>query len=542
MELSWSNQSLVKQKITASIRYQLPEFEAPAMYWEGNSLVYQEIDGKITRYDTTLGERIYLYTPEAAISPAELRSVIGLDHNLIVAFSFANKTQLLLLENGYALPIYKTENFDIVAICGCGELRVAAAFSDRQIRIFSTIGKTDELARVTVKDQPMCMTYSNQALIIVAEENVFYTWQVDEDTEPIQLQSNQTNVLSRFARHIAFSKDGMLLSVSQSTASVFRITHGDGPKHHPILALFQTAHHAFAVHKGENDFLLVEMASGNEIRLVENKGFVTRFCMDGLGTLLYASSDGTGFLLNCVSGSRCPANAIPLTLAAVAGDPKGGFWIADRLGSIYRVEADGSVHLLWETKLNYSRVQELLCTGDTLVWRGWCDDQTNSGESRPETLMFFEPDNFRPLRLAGRRLFYKSDGFIETVAYDPIKGSLIVIVGNSASIDNGATNGVKGIIAGSIEDFIDEHERSITLDWLRTSIKDAVFGTNSYLYLLSTEGSIYCVDANTWKRRAVLSPSIPFQVISTSCILLDTILLADSKLNPYLCQMENKNE
>ena len=533
LELKWSNQKLIHHRTIETLCYQLPQFEAPAMYWDKHCLVFQGSNGAVKKYEANSGRQITLDLPEE-LRYWDLRSLATLDHSLILAMSSENASQLLLLEEGNGRQVVQIENTDVNAVCTCGPSRVAAAFSNSEIRVFGISGKMSEIVRIKTEEMPTCMGYDGESLIFATNRDSYYIWNIDQNNNPLLLQSNKTHSVSKQAQDIAITDDGTLLSISRSTVSILQITLGDEKTPGVIIALFQTPHSSFAVKKNEKAFLLVDLSSGNETHLAENSGRTTRFNMDGLGNLLYACSDGSGCVLKCTSGIRCRVNGIPSTLEAVAGDPQGGFWIADRLGCIHRLETDGSLHLIWEAESNYSRVQELLCTDNKLIWRGWCDSQTSLGESRPETLMFFELDHYRKLRHAGRRLFYKADGFIETVAYDSIKDSLIVIVDNSAS-------DARGIKAGSIEDYIVERESKNPLDWICHNVSAATFGTNSCFYLLSADGSIYCADANTWKRRAVLSPSIPFQVLSTSCVVQDCILLSDSNSNSYICRMENMN-
>jgi hypothetical protein len=375
------------------------------------------------------------------------------------------------------------------------------------------------------------MTANNDLLILATDRDTFYAWQVDENDGPTLLQSNQTHIVSRFARHMAFSEDESLLSVSQSTASVHRITSASGSIPGQIAALFQTLQSSFAIQKNEKSIFLLEAATGNEIHLVENASRITRFCADGQANLLYACSDGTGFVLNCIAGSRYPVNAAPSTLAAAVGDPNGGFWMADRLGNIHHMDIKGSNHFAYTLDPDNSRVQELLHTGDVLVWRGWFNDETIP-EGRPDTLFFFGSDRIGQLKQVGRRIFSKSDGFIETIAYDFIKNSLLVIFNNS-------TRGITEIRTGSIDDFILKRESHKTIEWVQDQVKAAQFSSGSTIYMLSNNGTVYCADSNTWERKAVLSPSLPFQVMSLDCSNQAGVLLSDSKSDIFSCRLES---
>lgn len=352
LDLDWSSRGLAKQNIVTTLKYQLPQFEAPAMCWNGHCLIYQKDDGDITSLDIFSGEQLYLIAPLDTNFRGELRSVATLNNDLILAMSSAAGTQLLFLANEHSRQICQIENSDVVSVCTCGASRVAVAFTNREVRVFSIAGNANELARATIKDMPICMAYDNGSLILATDVDTFYIWRFDESGSPTLLNSHQTNIVSRFARHIAFSDEETLLSVSQSTAVVLRITLGNDRSLRTILALFETSRHSYAVIKREKNVLLVKMGSENEIKLAEDTSRFMKFCMDGSDNFLYACSDGTGFVLNCISEFRCQVSAIPLSIAAVAGDPNGGFWIADRLGDIHRVETDGSVQQAWSSKSN----------------------------------------------------------------------------------------------------------------------------------------------------------------------------------------------
>ncbi len=532
LELDWSSQGLARQRVAAAFRYLLPELDAPAMHWDGHRLVYQGDDGGIVGLEPTTGEQVCLVDPGGTDGPGELRSVAALDGSLVLAVSSGVDTQLLLQGNGTYRQLCRIENAEVVALCACGTSRVAAAFSNRDIRVLRVEGAADEIARVTAKDLPTCMAYRSGSLVFATDWEEMYGWRLEETGGPMLLQSSQTKAVSRCARQLAFSEQGTLLAVSQSTAALLAAVLGNEPRPRTVLSLFRTAGHSCAVVKREKSVLLVDTASGSETGLAVDPSRIMRFSMDGRGNLLCASSDGTGFVLDGISESRRPVRAIPTSIAAVAGDPGGGFWMADRLGELHRVETDGSVRPAWSPESTIARVQELLCAGRTLVWRGWCSDRTESGEERPDTLLFFEAGPDRRLHQVGRRLFGKSEGFVETMAHDASRNSLIVILGNSA-------NAARGIREGSVEQFIARRESHRAIDWLRSYVRAADCRTGSNLYLLSEDGSISCLDSRTSERKAVLSPSVPLQVMSAGGGEGAAILLADAQSHIFLCRMEN---
>ena len=269
-----------------------------------------------------------------------------------------------------------------------------------------------------------------------------------------------------------------------------------------------------------------------ELQLTDNILGIVRFCVDGLDNLLYACSDGTGFVLDCITKSRRATRGIPTAIAAVIGDPSGGFWLADRRADIHRLDTDGSDQLIWSSKSELARAQELLCTDTGIVWRGWTNDPTESGEERPETLLFFSTDPARRLREIGRRVFSKSEGFIEAMAYDAARQALIVILGNSASASRAMRN-------GSIEDFIARRERHTPINRVRFPGIAADCTIDSSLYLLGGDGTVFCLDPTSSQQKAVLTPSTPFRRMSTGGEARNLVLVSDGTSNVYLCQKEN---
>jgi hypothetical protein len=193
---------------------------------------------------------------------------------------------------------------------------------------------------------------------------------------------------------------------------------------------------------------------------------------------------------------------------------------------------DGTIQQSWIPSTAYYRVQELLSMDKLLIWRGWCNEQTELGEARPDTLLFLEIDSTWHLRQAGQRLFRKAQGFIESIAANPVTRSLVVVLGNSAG-------GIREIRTGSFEDFVGNLENAMAIDWVPYHVDSVVFGEESNLFLLSSDGSIYCTDVITFDRKAILSPSVSFRMLSTSRLPQETLLIADNQSNLFLCQMEN---
>jgi len=531
IKLDWNNREIIKQSNVVTLKYYVPQFEAPTMYWQGHRLIFQNNEQRIMSFDVYLEELLCFIIPGNSNFPVELRAVTELNNDLILAISSSRHTQILHVVKGNSSQIYHIENVDIISLCKCDFITVAATFTNRMIMIFCINGTTNNIT-TTINEMPVCMACDNNSLTIVTDTNNFYIWKFAERGEPVILQSPETNYISKIPRQLALLKDGVLISVSQSEAATFKITTGNVKNRYSVLSLVETVSKYYAVIKRESNLLLVELSSGNEIMLIKFSSRTIRFCTDGLDNLLYVCSDGTGFIMNITSQSSCHISGIPSTMASVTGDPNGGFWIADRLGDIQHIETNGSIHLVWSSKSKNARVQELLSTNALLVWRGWLDDQAVSEEARPDTLLFFETNHSNHLQMVGQRVFRKPEGFIESITYNGSLQTFVVILGNSA-------NGKRGIRVGSAEDFIEQNERFIAVSWLPNRIKSATCKTGSNLYLLSEDGCIYCLDTRTFERKAGLSPSLPFQSMSTGWGQKDRILLADGKSDIYLCRILN---
>jgi hypothetical protein len=167
-----------------------------------------------------------------------------------------------------------------------------------------------------------------------------------------------------------------------------------------------------------------------------------------------------------------------------------------------------------------------------LIWQGWCSDRIDTGEGRPDTLLFFESDQSKHIRQVGQRLFGKSEGVIKTLACDSTEDDLIVILVDSAS-------NIHRMETGFISDFVEKREIKKTIGWIRDNIRAAGRRSGSGLYLLSHDGTVYCTNTDTWELKAVLSPSEPFQMMSVGGGLQGPILLADSKSDIFSCRLEN---
>ena len=533
IELTWGGDFLEKQIPFGIFKYKLPQFEAPFMYWNGHNFMYQEEGSGIYKCDLKTGETICLMAPDNNIKSLELRSSVLQDNSVILTMSSEASTQVLLLVNEEAKTFCEIESADIISLCMCGSDKIAVCFSNREVRIFEIKESKKLLTSTILKDMPTCITYDNGSLIIPTVSDDLYVWSFDKSSNPDRIEMPLTSTLSEIVRHIVVAGEGTIFAVSRESVSVLKISHENKNKTYRVLALFPTASDTYAVMKCDKEILLVTSNSLTEIKLSEDKPRVRRFCIDGLDNLLLAWSDGTGIVINCILETRFEVKGIPHMVASVTGDPNGGFWIADGMfGDIYYIHTKGAIQLVFNIGSNTAHVQNLLCTEKNLIWRGWVDDKTETGEEHPDSLIFFEKYNVNQIRLIGKRLFNKAEGFIETIEYDNFKQSVIIIF-------HLRLNETIGISFGSVEDYISRKEIHKSLDWIDAIGKFANCVCNNNLYLLSNTGSIYCVDSETLKPNAVLTPSIPFRLLSAKTNKNGEVLIADSESKIFSCRYIN---
>jgi len=522
IELEWGNNGLIKQTLICFIKYKLPEFESPVMYWNEYTIIYQDEVYGICSFDLNSGKTIALLPSDSSLISLELRSLTVQDNNVILALSSEMATQIFVVTNGKAEQICKIENTDTISICTCGSYKLATCFTNREVRIFEFKETAIEIMSTTLKNLPTCITYENESLIIPTVSDEIYIWQIDYCNTPERVEMPPTTTFSEVIRHIAIPDSAIILAVSQTFGSVFKISSESKNKASKVLALFVTLSDNYAVIKRDEEILLLKSNSNVEIMLSENKPRVFKFCIDGFDNLLLVCSDGTGVVLNCISESHFTVSGIPFSMASVVGNPNGGFWLADRLGDIYNIDITGSIQLSFTIKSKKAHVEQLLCTEKNLIWRGWVDDQIETGEAGPDALIFFEFFNENQLRMIGKRLYIKAEGYIETIEYDIFHQSVIAIFGgrNTENI---------GISSGTIEDYLIHNETYGAIDWGGSCIKLAKCTNANNLYLLSEAGNLCCFDFSTLKPRAFLIPTMPFQLISMGYSRNSEILIADNE-------------
>lgn len=533
IELTWENDLFVKQNAICFFKYKLPQFEPPHMHWDEHSFIYQEEDSGLNKYDIKSGKTTCLLAPDQKIKSLEFRSSAKHYNSVLIALSSETSTQVLLLYDGKVKQLCEIESADTVSMCTCSPFKVAACFSNREVLIFGLIESENELITTTLKDRPTCMIYHNGSLFIPTVSDDLYIWSIDKCKIPDRIEMPPNSTFGETIRHIAVTQKEAILTVSQTSVSVLKISTEHKIKPYKVLALFSTSSNTYSVNNRDEEILLSKLSSSTEIKLSENKPRVMKLCIDGLDNLLLAWSDGTGIVTNCILGTRFEVRGIPYRVGSITGDPKGGFWIAESmLGDIYYIDTYGAITLSFTMESNIAHVQNLLCTEKYLIWRGWVDDKTGTGEEHPDTLIFFEKNNVNKILLTGKRFFRKAEGFIETLEYNNFTETLIVIF-------HLRVNENIGISIGSIEDYVFRKETHKPIDWMDGNVKSANFSCNNYIYLLSKKGSLYCVDSETLENNAVLTPSIPFELMSATLDSNGEILIADSESKIFSCRFIN---
>jgi len=533
IELEWNCLGLVKQYFKVTIKYKLPVFEDPFFYWDLYEIVYQDWNGAIILMNIISGEMECLFSFNNLDSEWELRQALKLGDEIVFACSTESSTQVLHFADRKTHQIFKVDNADTISMCACGLTIVAISFSNREIRLFEITQILNEFSYFKIMEIPTKIIYDGKGLIIVTDLGTYYYWNFKENINSEIIVKSQINMVQY--RQIAFADNQTILSINQTESSVLKMSNGAEHNSYSVIALFSSSLHDYAVVNKEEEIILLNLNEKSEIKLINIKKSFKKFSIDGSENLLCVCNNGTGFILNLVSGLHISFKNIPETLAisTVVGDTSNGFWIADHIGDIYNIDKNGLVKRVWVSNFVKSHVQEIICTEKYLCWRGWVNENTNAEESRPETLIFFEINNGKQLIHIGKRIFRKSDGFIETMAYNNHQDSLMLVLSNSKRY-------TRGICFGTIEDFITYKEYHYPISYVKSYVQAASYSDPCNFFLLTLDGSIFSINNKKVMHKTVLSPYLPFSKMSNSIRSDEKICCSDTESNIYYCSIENK--
>jgi hypothetical protein len=339
-------------------------------------------------------------------------------------------------------------------------------------------------------------------------------------------------------RHLSAAANGQVLALGDAQLCRMTLSESTPESEAAVIdALVDADGNVYALQQRDRELWLLDLTTRRELRVITEVRARTFHVIDGSGRLLVVGADGQGSLVDVGSNRASDIRVTPGINSVVTHE--GTFWLADRLGVIYRLGDDGSVHV--DTRIDRQRAAGgvLFPFQDSLVWRGTTgamSDENPYGDPC-DVLLFFRPmprpsvpfsDRWPRLEESGSRLFRKADGVLRLLLGDPVRKHVLAFFRGQAEFGFCAK-------VGTPEDYMRKEERTIGLDFSTSIIDGAYRSEDDSLYCCANK-DIVVLDPTALRVQGRLSGSRPFTSIIGNAQRRVVAVEAGARL--YECQLE----
>jgi|GEM_PF-4977420 len=494
---------------TASCR--LPEFEAPVLQFLDDDLWRQDEVGDAVACDIASGvEKRRIPPPEASTRP-ELVALARVGEATVLAWRGGAGSSIISVIDALGRhPEARTEAAEAKAMVAWGASGVAVAFSDRRLRTYD-VGKDPQPRRELALDgRAACLAASGSRLWWITEEGRLCSWAPEAGQEE-RLEAPGLTLAGARALIPPSKADGLILTVA--LAASFRLGKRAGrgaviqaaalrPDGYVALAtagggyvvIDGAKRAASTLPAGTRRSPVGARADGREV------GYV--FAVDGEGQVLIGHDD-VGHLVDLSTGACVPCE-LPEGIVSAAGSASGGFWLADISGRVFSLDQRRACRQEAAALSDLPAPPRLSAWPSLVVWTG--HHMAAKAVLAPDVVhlqVFFRVRAGR-LERVGSREYVKADGVLRTVSRDEARGRMIVIW-------QGRAGGAAAAKIGTVEDLVAGREREIPVPHLSTDCESAAMADGSRrLFVLTADGAVSCLDADTLAPLATIAGSIPF--------------------------------
>ncbi len=526
--LVWTSAGeLSSQSGVTTIRYLIPELDTPVMTWHGNELLYQQDEQVLIRMNfddlTSAPRRCEL----PHVADGELSCIVTIDECVIVSIRQGSSGKIACIGTSCGETVVFRQGTQALQVCACENSTIAVVWSDRQLCIYDTNLQLTLLSEVKLDNNATQLTWLNGFFLWFSSFGECHVWCPAEGPPYHTRLAN--NIISAYHTigQIKALKAGTIIAVTDVGATSFRISFEGSSTDHALYAVFEPKEgQILAIQKRDDGAWLIDLAQHLETFLIKKDIRLHPECdSNGQYLLLSTSNDSVRIALDkhCVE----PAN-LPKAINFVAGDPHGGFWLADRMGRIYRINDDGRCSIAATIPFNGVRNMSIRCIQNTIILSGVCESHQESGEDMAHAMLFYKRLESGGLELYGERIFKRSEGHIEAFDYTGVQSRLVVAIRKI----EGFTHAFR---IGTIEQFLDGTEllvprpNTINIERLRISTDGEI------LQILCSDGAFIVMSLEKMHVEGILQPTISFTDMTHGyCTAPFTLLVAgQTKLFSY---------
>ncbi|MDD2737079.1 MAG: DUF4062 domain-containing protein [Desulfuromonadaceae bacterium] len=532
---------LVAQSIIRTVSYHIPELDAPVMVWRGSELFFQPDETAFSRLSCGSVPPMHHRLPLPPSVVGELSGIVFLEELLIAGLRFGSSGGIIIFDSTDARMVIRHDRVHPIQLCTCSDSVVAVSWSDRRLSCYDVNRQFSLLSEMHIEENVLQFAWYNDSFVWSSSSGGLHIWCPD-DGAPIKTrfvgdESVYPSNLRITTWQLVPLNDGLLATVTDVGVTCFRPVYAKSVSVPPQLyAVIQLSDRALVLQKRDNGAWLVDIDHGVQTFVADNRGIpLYPVCdTDGHYFLLASHSDGSIKIdLKHFRNEAC-AN-VPMGITSVAGDKNGGFWLADRMGRIHRLEPNGKCRIETTLDLRGASGANLLCTGKYLIWFGQCYWHHENGEDTAHALVVYQRGIFG-LKLVGQRIFKKSEGHIQALDFDEVTRQLVLVVQNSKKYPI-------AFLVGTFDQLL--HETECQLPWKAPVDKIhriSISSGGEMLQILCGDGICVVLDLKLMKVIVAITPTIPFTDLARRSALGSLAMIISGRNQLYSCFLEGNNE
>ena len=422
-------------------------------------------------------------------------------------------------------------------ICAIGDNHVAVAWSDRKISVYELAPQLVERRSLSVEEDVRRICWDGERLVWMSVYAHLYVWSVFSAQETVRLQHDESlfpTGIQAIVFRLEAQADERFVVLTNAQAAEFRLTRGSSEEFQ-LRDLFESiSGQVLAVHERGDGLWLFEESSGYQTHLADAKESACRpQCgTDGKRVLLAANGfPSRSVMLELAPRRLWPCRQVPQSIASIAGDVHGGFWINDRADRIYRVETDGRCRVAAKIPLDEASTGQLLCLGERLFWFGFCSACSDAGTEHVRAFVLYRCRDGE-LELLGCRTFFHQEGGVLAWDYDPASERL-AIVGYDL------VNGQHILRYDSPDSIVRGTEEMRVVPAMASYVRRVrLCRAGTFLIMLCDNGSLGWLELKSCRQLVFLQASIPFTGLVQGGVPDRSILLIQGGTRLLCCDFE----
>jgi hypothetical protein len=526
-----ANGSPTSAQRLATVKYLLPEMDAPVMLWLDDLLCYQRDEKTLVFWRMDSEQAVALH----ARACGELAGAVETAGELVVAVRQGPGASVTRMSPRGENSVQSRGNAAVSCICACDLRQIAVAWSDCTIGVYDLDPSLTQHRLTRVPEDMQRMGWDGERLLSMSRFAHLFVWKPAGAEAPVRVQHDESLFapgIQAIASRLEYQGEGVFAVITDAIAAQFSL-EWDAADSPPIRQAYTAGSGEVIAIQNRMDGLWV-VDGGHETRLADAQEASCRpECgLDGQRLLLASNGfPGGSVMLELDSRRIVPCPQVPQSIASVAGDALGGFWINDRAGRIYHVWPCGECRLVAEIPLDGASVGQLLCRGERLIWFGRCNVSTRAGTENVRAMVFYRCAAGEA-ELIGKRTFATEDGRFEAWDYDAEFDRVAVVSFNVMRDQRMLRHDVPERIMSGSEDLRPTIGLSSAVRRLR------ICRGGQRLAALCADGSLCWVDAAGGRRLACLLPSVRFGDMVQTAIVDDSVLLVEDQIRVVHCRLE----